>query len=210
MGVAEAGKRVGMGAAVAVAFVALQTVLRYQLGPEADWWEDVRRENVPVLHRFLEDYGLYATYPMAAEEYAGTFPHDPETVEEILADEGFVRNPVAALKTRGEGQREVGSWVCRESPIARRQFHVVLFRRPDDEGTDAYAHEEYSSLNPTVAYEHHREVDYDPEAGVERARELFDLKRPGPATDHPGGSAGDGTTGAPGQTEDDRARDATR
>lgn len=179
MAVTTPVKRVVMGSFVGVAFVVLQTYLRTDLGPEDDWWETVRREGVPAVHDVLEEVGMYATYPIEEDEYAGTLPVHPEEAEHLLSDEGFRRNPVAALKVRGDGEKEVGSWVYRESPLARRQLHVMLFERSTGQETltDVYAHEEYSSLHPAVAYEHYREVDYDPERGKERVRDRFDLSR---------------------------------
>ena len=61
----------------------------------------------------------------------------------------------------------------------------MLFEREtdDDLQTDVYAHEEYSSLHPLVAYEHYTAMDYDPEAGVERARSIFDLTQKRTADD---------------------------
>ena len=177
-------KETGLGVIVAVLAVVVNDWLRFTLGPESDWWEEARQTTVPVIHDIVDGFGGYASYPMEDDEYAGTMPMHPEEAERRLASEGFIRNPIAALKTRegadGETEMEVGSWVYREKKTARRQLHVMLFRNPTDgeTHTDLYAHEEYSSLNPRVAYEHYTAEDYDPETGIERVTTIFDLEQP--------------------------------
>jgi len=172
-----------LGIGVVILNPIINVGLRWNLDPEDDWWEDARQATLPVLDSYAERYGEYTTYPLAPEEYAGTAPMPPEEFEQRLAAERFKRNPIAALKTNPASEQEVGSWAYRDGPLARRQLHVMLFERETDNGlqTDVYAHEEYSSLHPLVAYEHYTAVDYDPEAGVERTRSIFDLKQKGPA-----------------------------
>jgi len=171
-------KPLALGAGVAILNPIINIGLRWSLDPEDDWWEDARRATLPVLDSYAERYGEYTAYPLDPDEYAGTAPMPPEEFEQRLAAEGFKRNPIAALKTNPAGKQEVGSWAYRDGPLARRQLHVMLFERETDDGlqTDVYAHEEYSSLHPLVAYEHYTAVDYDPEAGVKRARSIFDLR----------------------------------
>jgi len=94
----------------------------------------------------------------------------PET-EQILWAEGFVRNPFACLKTR-DGTPEVGSWVYRDSPLAPRQLHVMLFRG-EGEATDVYAHEEPSSVNPFRGFVHVTGSEQMVGTGVERIHQML-------------------------------------
>ncbi|WP_193788003.1 hypothetical protein [Natronorubrum sulfidifaciens] len=88
---------------------------------------------------------------------------------------GYDRNPMAGLKYRGnleDEDFEVTTWAYRESdnslipdPLAFWQTHVFVFDNGD--GTfDLYAHYEYSSMNPLVAYKHVRGIGMDRERGV--------------------------------------------
>lgn len=170
--------------AAVVGFLALHVgYTRTNLGPDDDFWERRRREYVPVLDRLLENVGGYASYSLDEGEYAGTLDVPPEEAEEVLWKAGFFRNPLAALKSRAGGQVEVGSWVHREPPLARRQVHVMLFERDDGDATDLYAHEEYSSVNPLCARKHYRGVEYDPEAGREFVRRELPVEQRDPPSD---------------------------
>jgi len=51
-------------------------------------------------------------------EYAGALEASLSETEQWLWDMGFVRNPIARLKTRA-GEPEAGSWVYRVSPLSR-------------------------------------------------------------------------------------------
>jgi len=68
-------------------------------------------------------------------------------IQQRFWERGFHRNPVAAVKTR-ESVPEIGSWVWRERPTARRQLHVMVFENTNRDGAvDIYAHEEYAYIN---------------------------------------------------------------
>lgn len=129
---------------------------------------------LPNLHNLFEWFDGYAHYPLDKDEYAGTIPRPPEEVEEILWDNGLIRNPLAALKTDPMGNVENGSWMYREERNAVRQVHVMLFRieSENDIIMHVYAHEEYSAGHPDseIAVKHYEGVDYDPRAGVEWVR----------------------------------------
>lgn len=160
--------------ALLVAFVsALGYVVLYVLlgaaarGPRAEYWELLRGTVLPAYDRtFLDGSDDYTAYQIPDHEYAGKLDLPPEAVEKRLWEVGFERMPLAAFKTTPDGRHEVGSWAYRERPLAERQLHVVLFRRPDG-GTDMYAHDEYNALNPAVAHEHYRGVGRSGERGRE-------------------------------------------
>lgn len=151
--------------------------LRLNRGPEGRWWERVRRIVAGTAARVDARAG---PRPIAPGEYAGVFPAPLGETEAALYSAGFLRNPTARLKTR-DGEPEDGSWVYRESPLAPRQLHLMLFERPDGH-TDVYAHEELSSVNPLCVMAHFTGAGQSVAAGVFRARELFDLD----TTDAPG------------------------
>jgi hypothetical protein len=124
--------------------------------------------------------------PIADGEYAGRLDSPLDTVEDRLYAEGFIRNPMARLKTR-DGAPEDGSWVHREAPLAPRQLHLMLFEN-DDGTTDVYAHAELSSVNPLCGPDHFRGTGQSVREGVDRARERFALDTSEAATTPPDGS----------------------
>lgn len=153
--------------AVALAFTAVfyGRLQRKDRGPAADYWEGLRRVLLPPLNRLLRDRELgYAAYVLQWEEYVGTLAKDPEAVEQLLWENGFVRNPLAAYKTLPDGTGEVGSWVYRESLLSRTQVHVVLFAT--ENGTAVFAHKEPSAVNPLTAFRHYLGGASDAEAGA--------------------------------------------
>jgi hypothetical protein len=121
--------------------------------------------------------------PVVHAEFAGALDRNLPETEQWLHDMGFVRNPIARLKTR-DGTPEAGSWVYRESPLARRQLHFMLFES-DDGGIAVYAHEELSSVHPLYGPGHFRGEGQSVGAGVERARELLPLDTEGALDDPP-------------------------
>ncbi|MEF8814084.1 MAG: hypothetical protein V5A55_09730 [Halovenus sp.] len=147
--------------------------VRRNRGPEGRWWEPLRQRASRLLgRRFDEGAGPRS---ITREEYAGTLPVSVPVAEELLYQRGFVRNPLARLKQR-DGTPESGSWVARESPLATRQLHCMLFEV--DGGTAVYAHEEFSSVNPLYAPAHFAGIDQRNRAGVERARDRLPLEAP--------------------------------
>lgn len=165
---------------------------RFNHGPEGRWWESVR-EGCSHLGGVIDE--RLGPRPITPAEYAGTLDMPPVLAEELLWNRGFVRNPFARLKTL-DGLVEHGSWVYRSSPLSVRQLHVMLFATHDSR-THVYAHEEASSVNPTVGNDH---VDGDGQnvaSGVEWARDWLPLAvrkdtpdpPPGPWTEAPGGES---------------------
>jgi len=143
---------------------------RRNRGPEARWWEPLRRRASRLLGRRF-DRGA-GPRRVTRTEYAGRLPMSLPAAEELLYRRGFVRNPLSRLKQR-EGTPEAGSWVARESPLAARQLHCMLFEEGGE--TVVYAHEEFSSVHPLYAAAHFAGVDQRNRAGVERARERLPL-----------------------------------
>jgi len=93
-------------------------------GPAGRWWEPVRRGASRSLGAVLDERA--GPRPITEGEYAGTYLSDRDAFERLLWAEGFVRNPFSRLKVREDGP-EVGSWVTRDSPLADRQLHLMLF-----------------------------------------------------------------------------------
>jgi hypothetical protein len=152
----------------------LQTYLlpfAWNVGPGGRYWEVLRRVASRVLGRVFDE--RTGPRPVAAGEYAGRVDASLDRLEAGLWAAGFVRNPFARLKVQ-DGRAEAGSWVYRESPLAHRQLHLMLFRR-DDGGVDVYAHEEVSNVHPGLALAHFDAASQDVAAGVERAREALPL-----------------------------------
>jgi hypothetical protein len=144
--------------------------LQRNRGPESRWWESLRRAIAGAVARVDEQAG---PREVVHGEYAGALGRSLAQTEQWLWDMGFVRNPVARLKTRN-GEPEAGSWVYRSSPLARRQLHLMLFERADG-GVDVYAHEELSSVHPLYGPAHFRGTGQSVGAGVRRARGLLPL-----------------------------------
>jgi hypothetical protein len=144
--------------------------LRRNQGPESRWWESVRRAIADGLARIDEQAGPRS---VVHAEYAGALECSLAETEQWLWDMGFVRNPIARLKTR-DGAPEAGSWVYRSSPLSRRQLHLMLFERADG-GVDVYAHDELSSVHPLYGPAHFRGEGQSVGAGVRRARRLLPL-----------------------------------
>lgn len=145
--------------------------VRWNIGPSARWWRRVRRLASAIAGEWFDERA--APRPVTEGEYAGMTAGPLEEVEELLWRNGFVRNPFSRLKTRGS-QLEAGSWAYRESALANRQLHVMLFTR-DDGDVDVYAHEEPSSVNPLAGARHFRGEGQDVAAGVASAVERLPL-----------------------------------
>jgi len=143
---------------------------RYNLGPEGRWWEVLRRAVSGVAARMDERAGPRA---VVRAEYAGRLNRAAAATEQWLWDAGFVRNPFARLKVR-DGEPELGSWVYRESPLAQRQLHLMLFEC-EDGSIDIYAHAELSSIHPVHGPAHFRGDGQSVGVGVRRARRLLPL-----------------------------------
>lgn len=174
------------GAAVGL----LQTygfLFAWNVGPGGRWWEPVRRVASRALGVALDRRA--GPRPITEGEYAGTYPGDLDEFERLLWEKGFVRNPFSRLKTR-DGHPEVASWVARESPLADRQLHLMLF--PGEDGVDVYAHEELSSVNPLFGPAHFDGADQRVALGVAVARDRFSLVTTRPWVEPPEGAWDEG------------------
>ncbi|MXV61180.1 hypothetical protein GS429_03715 [Natronorubrum sp. JWXQ-INN-674] len=139
------------------------------MGYTEDFVNAVRRSFIPQMHYLLQgSFDGYAISHTTADEYALTAHCDEATIEEILDQLGFSRNPIASLKVRTDGNTSEGSWVWRPSPLADMQLHVVLHELENEEGIDVYAHWECSWIRHP--YKHYVARGYDAEKGVELAR----------------------------------------
>jgi hypothetical protein len=162
---------------------------RWNCGPEGRWWETVRRRISLIAGRFDPQAG---PRPITASEYAGSLDRTLDETEAMLWDEGFIRNPFARLKVR-DGTPVAGSWVYRELPLAPLQLHLMLFE--GEGGTDIYAHEELSSVNPLCAADHFHGRGQSVAAGVTRAREWLPLDTAGAPENPPDGPWNEGVEG---------------
>lgn len=158
--------------------VALTCALFYTLLPShwfglrASRWNVLRRSILPALDSHKRDHGGYAKYPLDEAEHVGDLPVSVEAIGEHLADAGYTRMPLSALKLDHTGEYlEAASWSHRESLFAPHQTHVMLF--DTDEETRVYAHHEYNAYSPQYAYEHYRGIGMDYEKGKTNARAVL-------------------------------------
>ncbi len=131
---------------------------------------------LPLLDRLLRRHAPgqhYAAYQLSLDEVVGTIDATPEAVERLLWESGAKRMPLAALKDLPDGRVERGSWAYRDSLLASKQVHVMLFATATGE-TLVAAHEEANALSPFRALEHYRGVGYDVPAGERAVRERLD------------------------------------
>jgi hypothetical protein len=172
-------------AAVVVSVIALLIYLRaaaWLFGPDARFWNPLRQLLVPLLDHLVktrgQEFGIpedinYASYELAQSEFAARVDANVEAVGEALADAGYRRMPLAALKTLPDGRVERASWAWRDGLLASTQTHVMLFEAPTGD-VDIYAHREPNALNPLRAWAHYRGHGYDPEAGGDAVREWLE------------------------------------
>lgn len=163
--------RIGASLGATLGFLqAYALPIRWNIGPEARYWERVRRL-VSRLAGLVDERA--GPRPVSGGEYAGRVDASLDALETGLWDAGFIRNPFSRLKIR-DGEPEDGSWVYRDSPLARRQLHLMLFERHDG-AVDVYAHEEPSSVHPLAGWHHFDGLDQDVAAGVARARDILSV-----------------------------------
>jgi len=165
-----------VAAGIGRAFSTLAGDSRELAGPEAGFWNRVRRAVFPAVDRAAGDSARIVR-PAKERRLAGTARTRPEQVEETLWSVGFRRNPMSAVKER-DGDLELGSWVLRDGSNPHRQIHAILFPAREGEGVDVYAHEEPSSVHPDEAIDHYCGADVDDELGVTHLRAVLPLERP--------------------------------
>mgnify|MGYP007047127219 CR=1 FL=1 len=121
-------------------------------------------------------------------EFVGSVKKESKEFAQVMEDDGYVQCILSGLKyrppnvnpnTSGQVTFESGSMAFRESKsdvlpdaLALRQVHVFWFDNRDG-SVNVYAHEEYSSLNPLVAWRHYQAVTQDAELGKEEVRKVL-------------------------------------
>lgn len=128
------------------------------------------------------------TNPAKGAEFVGSVKKESKEFAQLMEDAGYVQCILSGLKyrppnvnpnTSSQVTFEAGSMAFRESKsdvlpdaLALRQVHVFWFDNGDG-SVNVYAHEEYSSLNPLVAWRHYQAVTQDAELGKEEVRKVL-------------------------------------
>lgn len=128
------------------------------------------------LHHFLYHRLRGKVYE---EQYVGTVKMGEEELEEVLFHPHDVSyNWLAYWKRHADdGRDSEGSWKLRHPRHERyvgagMQAHITLFQSTEDPSwIDVYAHYEYDNIEHPI--KHVREIDFDPDEGVRRARQFF-------------------------------------
>lgn len=150
-----------------------------------DWINNLRRVVFPKLDDYLEEHDLFAVKQLNEKELAISSKFGYNHIEKVLETNlGFTRNIASSLKVTPDGVKARSSWALRESSysfipdyLALRQLHVTLVET--DTGTDIYAHEEYSSINPLVAWYHIVGKTTSDERGVNQFKEIWKRHKSG-------------------------------
>lgn len=145
------------------------------LSPDDDWIEKIRRVLYPRLHPILAEYGGYGVSTVGPDQFVGRIEVDEDELEDRLFEIGFVRNPIAALKSDAGDATSEGSWVLLaaddpENEIEEdRQLHITLMPSDTGVGLDVYAHNEYDwRVKPRA---HLNGKHFNPSRGVEQAEQ---------------------------------------
>ena len=130
------------------------------------------------------------TNPAKDEELVGTIDATSDELAHLFEDAGYVQCVLAGLKYRPPNANpntddvrfERGSMAFRESKsdilpdaLALRQVHVFWFENEDGSLT-VYAHEEYSSLNPLVAWQHYMARTQNAEKGIDAINKILSVR----------------------------------
>lgn len=175
----------------AVAVIALYHYLgsEYLGADENPFWNTVRKVLLSSGDSVVRTkLGIALTNPARDEESVGAIRRSSQEFAELLESNGYAQGVLSGLKYRPPDidpnksnyvSYESGSMVFRESKsdlvpdaLALRQVHVYWFENGNG-NLDVYAHEEYSSLNPLVAWKHYRGVTQDAQKGTESLRKLL-------------------------------------
>jgi hypothetical protein len=132
--------------------------------------------------------GFALTNPATDSDELGTVKLSSPEFAQLLENAGYLQGVLSGLKyrptnidpnTSNQVSFEDGSMVYRESKsslvpdaLAVRQVHVYWFDNGDG-SVDIYAHEEYSSLNPLVAWKHYMAETQNAELGKERLQTIL-------------------------------------
>lgn len=186
-----------LGAILAPAISAVGVLILYHyigreyLGAEENaYWNAFRRALLSAGDSTVRQKTDFALTNAALDgELLGNVRLGSTEFAQVLEDAGAAQGILSGLKYRppnidpnksSQVEYEAGSMVFRESKsdvlpdaLALRQVHVFWFDNGD--GTlDVYAHEEYSSLNPLVAWRHYRGKTQDAELGKEETRKVLE------------------------------------
>lgn len=126
----------------------------------------IRRAVGPTIDRLAHAVGQPITH-VRKSEYAGTVHCRIDDLEANLSAAGFHWDPVSLYHYTPLGTRADGSWVYRDSLLADRQLHVVLFAQTEDR-IDLYAHDEYSWIRHPIRHALHEDIRHA--AGGRRMR----------------------------------------
>jgi len=142
---------------------------------ENEYWNKFRRVVLGSFDQYVRDNSTFSLVrSSSADQFVGTIDGTSQDAARLFEDAGYVQGVLSSLKVRGrpEGKQfELGSMVYRESrsdlvpdSLAVYQNHVFWFDNGRG-GMDVYAHHEYSSANPLVAWQHYRAVGLDAAKG---------------------------------------------
>ena len=132
----------------------------------------VRRAVGPWIDSIARDVGKPVIH-IRSQEYAGTVHCRIDDLEAKLSDAGFHWDPISLYHFTPLGTKADGSWVHRESPLADRQLHVVLFAQTEDR-IDLYAHYEYSWIRHPIRHALQEDIRHE-EGGRRMRARLEDL-----------------------------------
>lgn len=116
----------------------------------------IRRSVGPWIDRVARLVGQPVIH-IRASEYGGTVHRRIDDLEAHLSRAGFHWDPFSLYHFTPLGTKADGSWVYRDSPIADRQLHAVLFAQ-DDDRVDVYGHYEYNWIRHPVAHVRQQDI----------------------------------------------------
>jgi hypothetical protein len=146
-------------------------------------WNRARRVVLGGFDQYVRKNSTFAlTNKAKKDEIVSTLDKSSSEFAQLLESKGYLQCILSGLKQteiNGKVRTEAGSMCYRESrsslipdALAFHQVHVFWFECGG--GTiKVYAHHEYSSLNPVVAWKHYRAVGQNAEKGVSRVQELL-------------------------------------
>lgn len=178
-------EQVAVGIASLAAFYVIYYVFDGALlGPEHDYWNGFRAAVLPGLSKAGIEFGPFQVNRVHDSEFACTVRGSLEDIEQMLHEAGYDRNLLAGIKVReggdGSEQYEATSWAKRHSdnpaiPDALSIYQTHVFAFDNEDGTfDLYAHHEYNSMNPVVAFQHAKAVGQTHTRGVQNFKQDLD------------------------------------
>lgn len=143
-----------------------------------DFLTKFRRWVYPKIHEVVSIFGGFAESRETPATYVGSVKMTLDGIEEVLDEEGFMRNIVASVKYRDVSRGDKwtkGSWAYYpDGVLSDNQVHLILYSAFDDGYVDIYAHHEPSWLTHPVK---HYSTDYvNTELGVSMARDILSDK----------------------------------